>query len=234
MRVLLPLPVTMMTSPLPGLRHVAALQPERLGDAQARAVEQRHHGGVARQIQGSRSSPARSSASAKRLAAASGSASAGSLPTLGARIADEGADLALAFAFKKAPERTQARQRPHQRTPADVVGAAHRHEGPDVGGLQRREALQRDPSPQCSLRKVEALAEVAGIGFQRLRRQPPLGAQMRQPARHLHAKRSSAQSSSIGCSAGTGLAMRLPFGSMRFLEAVIPSDYIAPLSFTVR
>jgi len=33
--------------------------------------------------------------------------------------------------------------------------------------------------------KVETLPEIAGIGFQRLRRQPALGAQMRQPARHL-------------------------------------------------
>ena len=34
----------------------------------------------------------------------------------------------------------------------------------------------------------QALAEVAGIGFQRLRRQPPLGAQMRQPARRSPAR----------------------------------------------
>ena len=33
--------------------------------------------------------------------------------------------------------------------------------------------------------KVEALPEIAGIGLQRLRRQPPFAAQMRQPARHL-------------------------------------------------
>jgi hypothetical protein len=31
----------------------------------------------------------------------------------------------------------------------------------------------------------QALAEVAGVGLKRLWREPPLGAQMRQPARHL-------------------------------------------------
>ena len=40
-------------------------------------------------------------------------------------------------------------------------------------------------APQCSPRNDQALADVAGIGLQRLRRQPPLGAQMRQPSRHL-------------------------------------------------
>ena len=33
--------------------------------------------------------------------------------------------------------------------------------------------------------ETEKLTEVAGIGFQRLRRQPPLTAQMRKPVRHL-------------------------------------------------
>src|SRR5581483_11613513 len=34
-------------------------------------------------------------------------------------------------------------------------------------------------------KEIEALPDVAGIGLQRLRRQPPLALQMRQPARHL-------------------------------------------------
>ena len=37
--------------------------------------------------------------------------------------------------------------------------------------------------------EIEALPEVAGIGLQRFRRKPPLGAQMRQPLRHRNRQR---------------------------------------------
>src|SRR5690606_40381667 len=60
----------------------------------------------------------------------------------------ECANLALAFAFQEASERAQAGQRPHQRSPADLVRAAHRHEGSDIARseehtseLQSRENL---------------------------------------------------------------------------------------------
>ena len=185
MRVLLPLPVTMSTSPSPGSGTSRRFKPERFGDAQARAVQQRHHGGVARPDPG--------------IAVLAG-ALVGIGETFGRRhldrlrqaLADLGradrrqrADLALAFLLEEASERAQARQRPHQRAAADVVGAAHRHEGPDVAGLQRGKARQRHPRAPMLAEKDQALAEVAGIGLQRLRRQPPFGAQMRQPARHL-------------------------------------------------
>ena len=168
-----------------GHRHVAALQPERFGDAQARAVQQRHHRGVARPDPG--------------IAGLAG-ALVGIGKTFGRRHLDrlrqaladlwradrrQRADLALAFPFEEAPERAQSRQRPHQRTPADIVGAPHRHEGPDVAGLERCKARQRHQRAPMLAEKDQTLADVAGIGLQRLRRQPPFGAQMRQPARHL-------------------------------------------------
>ena len=52
MRVLLPLPLTVMTSPLPGAGTASRVSAERLGDAQAGAVEQREHGGVTREHPG--------------------------------------------------------------------------------------------------------------------------------------------------------------------------------------
>ena len=63
------------------------------------------------QIQGSRSSPARSSASAKRLAAAIGNGFGRLLPILGARIADNAPTLPL-------PSRS--RKRPNERKPASA------------------------------------------------------------------------------------------------------------------
>ncbi len=75
----------------------------------------------------------------------------------------------------------------------------------------------------------QALAEVAGIGFERLRRQPPLGAQMRQPARHLQ------REAFVGAVEFDRLKCRNWLGHEPYaLEAVIPIHYIAPLSFTVR
>ena len=151
---------------LAGQRHVALLQAQRLGDAQARTVEQRHHGGVARPDPG--------------IAVLAG-ALVGIGKTFGGRHLDrlrqaladlrradrrERADLALAFAFQKTSERAQARQRPHQRAAADVVGAAHRHEGPDVAGFQRGKSLQRDLS--CP----NVRRERSGIGGGRGHRPP--------------------------------------------------------------
>ena len=168
-----------------GRRHVAALQAERFGYAQAGTVQQRHHGGVAR--------PYPRVAVFARAFVGVGKALGGchrqrlrqALADLGGADRRQRADLALAFAFEKASERAQARQRPHQRASADIVGAAHCHERPNVGGLKRGEARQRYPRAPVLGEKRKTLPEVAGIGFQRLRRQPPLGAQMRQPMRDL-------------------------------------------------
>ena len=104
------------------------------------------------------------------------------LPTFGARIAASAPSLPLPSRFEEFAERAQARQRPHQRAAGDVVGAAHGHEGADVRGLEFRELLQRDASAPVLAQENQALPQVALVGFQRLRRQPPFAAQMRQPA----------------------------------------------------
>jgi hypothetical protein len=64
----------------------------------------------------------------------------------------------------------------------------------------------------------KALAEVAAVGFERLGRQPPLGAQMRQPARHLQ------REAFIGAIELDRLRCRNWLGHEPYaLEAVIPS-----------
>ena len=137
------------------------------------------------------------------------------------------ADLAHAFPLEEAAERTQARQGPHQRASGNIVGPAHRHEGSDIAGFQcckSRKCHLRAPMPA---EKGEALPDVAGIGLQGFWRQPPLGAQMRQPARHL--KR--------GRAIGAVEFDRLN-GGKRFGHELSGRDdsrhYIASLSFTVR
>ena len=88
------------------------------------------------------------------------------------RRADRGqcADLAFAFALQESTERTQARQRAHQRASADIIGAAGRHEGAHVGGLDGGELLEGHEAAPMLAQEDEALAEVARIGFQRLGR----------------------------------------------------------------
>jgi hypothetical protein len=80
--------------------------------------------------------------------------------------------------------------------------------------------------------KFKELPEVAGIGLQRHRRQPPFAAQMRQPARHLKRDAFIGAVEFDGLDCGSWFGHRLV--SEAVLGAVIPGDYIAPLSFTVR
>ena len=177
MRFLLPLPVTVMTSPLPGAGKSSARKAKRLGDAQARAVEQRQHGGIAGEN--------------PRLALLAG-AQVGIGDALGGRDGErlrqrlrhlrrphggERADLALAVAFEEARERARARQHPHQRAAADAVRAPRRHEGAHVGwGRGSPSDARMTRRPRCSARNGQELPDVAAIGFDRLRRHPPLGA----------------------------------------------------------
>jgi hypothetical protein len=74
----------------------------------------------------------------------------------------------------------------------------------------------------------EALAEVAGVGFERLWRQPSLGAQMRQPARHLQ------REAVVGAIELDRLGRRNLLGHDVCLGGGDSIHYIAPLSFTVR
>ncbi len=111
------------------------------------------------------------------------------------------------------------------------MGAAHRHEGADVGGFERRKTFQRYLRAPMLAEEFEALPDIAGIGFQRLRRQPPLGAQMRQPPRHLERDGlvGAGEFDRLGGGGGSGFG----FGHGTIF-GVIPSDYMALVSFTVR
>ena len=183
---------------LAGQRHVATFQPERFGDAQARAVQQRHHGGVARPDPGI-------AVLAGAFVGIGKTFGGGHLDRFRQALADlrradrrRCADLALAFPFEKRPnERRPASARISERPP---MSSARRIAMKALTSLASSAANPFSVTfvPQCSPEENQALAEVAGIGLQRLGRQPPLGAQMRQPARHLQREISSAQSSSIG------------------------------------
>ena len=148
-----------------GQRHVAALQAERFGDAQARAVQQRHHGGVARPDPGIAVFAGALVGVGEALGRRHLDRFRQALADLGRADRRQRADLAFAFPFEEAPERAQARQRPHQRAAADIVGAPHRHEGPDVAGLERGKARQRHPRAPMLAEKDQTLADVAGIGL---------------------------------------------------------------------
>ena len=89
---------------------------------------------------------------------------------------------------------SRSRKRPNERKPAN----ARISERPAISSARRiamkaltslassaAKAFKRHPRAPMPAEKGEALPDVAGIGLQRFRRQPPLGAQMRQPARHL-------------------------------------------------
>ncbi len=209
-------------------RHVAALQAERFGDAQARSVQQRHHRGIARPNPG--------------IAGLSG-ALIGVRKTFGRRHMDrfrqalpdlwradrrQRADLTLAFLFEEARERAQTGERPHQRTAADIVCAPHRHEGPDVGRLERCKTRKRHLRAPVLPEKAETLADVAGVGFQRLRRQPSFAPQMRQPARHL------ARDAFVGAveldrlNRGSRFCHKLPLGAHQDSRRLYRTSFVYP------
>ena len=185
MRVLLPLPVTTSTSPAPGSGTSRRFRPSASEMRRPEPYSSAITAASRAQIQGSRVLAGALVGVGKAFGRRHLDRLRQALADLGRADRRQRADLALAFPFEEAPERAQARQRPHQRAAADIVGAPHRHEGPDIAGLERGKARQRHPRAPMLAEKGEALPDVAGIGFQRLRRQPPFGAQMRQPARHL-------------------------------------------------
>ena len=185
MRVLLPLPLTMSTSPAPGRGTSRRRRPSASEMRRPEPYNSAITAASRAQIQGSRVSPARSSASAKRFAAVIETGFGRLLPTLGARMAERAPTLPL-------PSRS--RKRPNERKPASVriserppISSARRIAMKALTSLASSAAKRASVTraPQCSGQKFKELPEVAGIGFQRLRRQPPFAAQMRQPARHL-------------------------------------------------
>jgi hypothetical protein len=170
---------------LAGFRHVHALEPERLGNAQARAVQQRQHGGVAGEnprraiFAGAqlRVGQAHCGRNAERLRQSPGN--------LGAAHGRERADLALAIALEEAGERARRRQRAHQRAAGDSLAAARRHERPHVAHFDARERGQRRRLAQMLGQEREEPPDVAPVGVDGERRHAPLGAQMGEPAHQL-------------------------------------------------
>ena len=135
-------------------------------------------------IHGSRSSPARRSVSAIRLAAAIANGFGRVLRQLWAcarRTSAPTLPLPLR-SRKRANERAPASTRISERLPS-AVAAPRRHEGAHIGGRKLgRVALSDGAPPRCSARKCEELADVAPVGFQRLRRHALLGAEIAEPA----------------------------------------------------
>ena len=175
----------MMTSPSPGFGTSRRFSPSASEIRRPEPYSSAITAASRAQIQGSRSSPARSSASAKRLAAAIWIGFGRLLPIFGARIADSAPTLPLPSRSRKRPnERKPASARISERLP---MSSARRIAMKALTSLASSAAksLSETCLPQCPQRNAQALPQIAGIGFQRLRRQPPFGAQMRQPARHL-------------------------------------------------
>ena len=164
---------------------IAALQSERFGNAQAAAIEQAEHCGIARMN--------------PRLAAvARGDIGIGDgararhrkrprqgLADLRRAHGGKRADPALAVALEKAREGARAGERSHQRAAADAVGAPRRHEGAHIGRRQRGKLFQRRRAAEMLGEESEELQHIALIGLDRLWRHAPLGAEMLEPVRDL-------------------------------------------------
>jgi len=160
---------------------VPSPEAERLRDAQATTVEQRHHGCIARQ------DPA--------LACLTGAAvgihhGAGRLGRQRARQAlrylrcahgNKGRRRAEAGAFEMPAEGAQRRQLAHQRAPGDPRRAARGEEGAQVHRLQPRDGGERRRAAEVVREEGEELARVAAIGLQRLGRQAALTGKMGEP-----------------------------------------------------
>ena len=155
-------------------RRVAAAELEGFRDAQARAVEQRQHGGVAGEDPG-----------LARLAGAGlglrhgdgGMRREGARQGLGdLRAPDrrEGARGAVALALEVAREGAQRRELAHERAALDVVHAARREECADVERLQADDRPHRRRLAEMAGQEGEELPQVPPIGLDGLRGQPPL------------------------------------------------------------
>ena len=125
------------------------------------------------------------SASVTRLAEAMASGFGNVFGTFGARTAASAPTLPLPLrSRKRANERTPASARISERPPMPSA-APRRHEGAHVLRREPGEFGQRRPAAQMLGQKSEELPDVALVGLDGLGRHPALGAEMREPARHL-------------------------------------------------
>src|SRR5216683_3014827 len=154
MRVLLPLPVTISTSPTPGNGTSRRFRPSASEMRRPEPYNSAITAASRAQIQGSRVSPARSSASVRRLAAAIWIGFGRLFPTFGARIADSAPTLPLPSRSRKRPnERRPASARIKERLP---ISSARRIAMKALTSLASSPANRASVTrvPQCSQRKT--------------------------------------------------------------------------------
>src|SRR3546814_19711961 len=86
-----------------------------------------------------------------------------------------------ALALKIAQQRAQARKMATERARARSLAAACCQEGADVGGAQRMNVRNVRRAAEMAGQETQELTRVALIGFQRVRREPPLPIKALQP-----------------------------------------------------
>ena len=147
---------------------------KRFGDAQARTVKQREHGGVAREDPRLALLAGAQVGVGEPLGVRNVSGFGSVFATFGARTAESAATLPLPLrSRKRANERAPASARISERAP-NTVRAPRRHEGAHILRRELREFLERRRAAEMVGEKGEELLDVAPIGFERLGRHPPL------------------------------------------------------------
>ena len=117
-----------------------------------------------------------------RLAAAIASGFGRVLATFGARTAASAPTLPLPLrSRKRANERAPASTRISERLPRPSPRRAAM-KARTSAGVSLAKRFERRRAAQMPGQKIEELADVAPIGFQRLRRHAPLGAEIAEPA----------------------------------------------------
>ena len=171
----------MIELPAPGFGTSRRLQPERFGDAQSGAVEQREHRGVSCEHPGLAILARAQLGVGEPARRRHGERLRQRLLDLRRTDRGERRDAPLALAFEKAGERARAGERPHQRAAADAIIAPMRHEGAHVPRRQLAQHGEADAAAEMIVEEGEKLAHVAAIGLDGFRRHPPLGAEIGEP-----------------------------------------------------
>ena len=167
MRALLPLPVTVMTSPRPGAGMLLRLRPSASEMRSPEPYSKASTAASRARIRGSRSSPARKSVSAMRLAAVIARGFGSVFAIFGVRTGRRGRPPCPCRCAQKARERAHAREHAHQRASADAIGAARGQKGAHVERRKPRQRGQRHPALQMAGEEAEELAKVVLVGLHR-------------------------------------------------------------------
>ena len=182
MRRLLPLPVTVIASPAPGAGTSPRVSAERFGNAQAGTIEQREDGGVARQ------DPGRALLAVAQIGVghALGGGDGQRLRQAARHFRrTHGIDAPRSLPLplrsrKRAKERMPASERMSERLPMPparrAAMKARRSAGDKLGELSKRRR-----AAEMLRQEGHELRHVAAIGFERLERHAPFGAEMGEP-----------------------------------------------------